>query len=210
MIAPQPDWKALVNRGVQDFSWDTEYNYETVTVTTVANTAEYLLSAVGTPMFKFLTECLRDSTQVLYSSDETVERGRNPLWLAAESSPPTRYWMSNANTLRLFPTPDAVYTITVRGCREAAALSAATDTPVVPGTFHEAICLRAAALHVEPFMSDEAATKKLDLYRSQYGGLVKACRKALRTENVQKQRYVVPRAPELVWAVGGWRGWNGR
>lgn len=205
-IAPQPDWKALVNRGVQDFSWDTEYNYENGTFPTVADTAEYTIAAAGTPSWKFLEVMVRDSTGQIIPSDEQREYARNPLWIAQASSVPTRYWMSKPNTVYLFPVPSGVYTITYRGCREAAALSLTTDTPGCPGTYHEGIALRAAILHIEPFMSQSSEMAKLDLYRTQYSGLVKSFRKVLAADDVQKQRSTTPRLPELVWPIGYVRG----
>jgi len=152
---------------------------------------------------------VRDSATEMRISDEQREYAMNRIWIAAPSSVPTRYWMSKPNTIRLMAPPNDVYAMTYRGCREAAALSASTDTPGLPNTYHEAIALRAAVLHCQPFMSTPEQKGKLDEYRSIYSGLVKDCRMFLAADDMPKQRTTIARRPELVWPGYSSRGMEG-
>ena len=57
------------------------------------------------------------------------------------------------HVLRLWPAPDtAGVTLTVYGVRTPAALSAGSDTPLVPDVHHEAIAQRAAWFVMEPWV----------------------------------------------------------
>ena len=49
-----------------------------------------------------------------------------------------------------------------------------TDVPAFPATWHEALALRAAVLHCEPWVAGDDVAK-VQLYRQQYAGMVRAC-----------------------------------
>ncbi len=171
-VNPQPDWFALVNQALGDFSWDTEYNQEELTITSVANQASYLLP---TPYFKTIKD-VAYNTLLLAKSSEADERKIDPLWVIRPAGTPARYLIPGPNVLRIIDIPSTSGdTIDVRGTRFAPALVNDTDAPGFPDTWHEAVALRAAVLHCEPFVSGDGVTK-LELFREQYAGMVKACK----------------------------------
>lgn len=195
-VAPQPDWAPLVNRGLQDFSWDTEYNEEEATVTSVINQAIYIVDTSAAPRLFKSVRCVAYGTQTstplnLPLSSESDESLQDPLWWQRPAGFPARYLLPGPNQIRIVPPPQtAGDTITIRGTREASPLSAEADTPAFPGTWHEAIALRAAVLHCEPWISGDDGGK-LQLYREQYAGMVRACIEFLSTSRfAQPQRHV--------------------
>ncbi len=177
---PAPDWKALVNRGLQDFSWDTEFNEEEATITSVINQALYAIDIGAAPrLFKSMrVVAYRTQTttpQDLPLSSESDEYASDPLWWQRTPGQPVRFLLPGSNQIRLHPAPaTAGDTVTIRGTREAAPMTTDTDVPAFPATWHEALALRAAVLHCEPWVAGDDVAK-VQLYRQQYAGMVRAC-----------------------------------
>jgi hypothetical protein len=177
---PAPDWRALVNRGLQDFSWDTEFNEEEATITSVINQAVYTIDTSTPPRAYKSFRCVAYATQTttpmdLPLSSESDEYNYDPLWWQRPAGTPARYLIPQTNQIRLHPPPsNGGDTITLRGTREAAPLVNDTDSPTFPGTWHEALSLRAAVLHCEAWVTGDDVAK-VQLYREQYAGMVRAC-----------------------------------
>lgn len=179
-IAPQPDWGPLVNRGVVDFSWDTEYNQEDLTFTSVLNQSNYTLDSGATPrLYKTISRMAYGTNtttpQTIVETSAADMDKADPLWWQRPAGQPVWWMFTEPNVLRIVPPPiNSGDTIAISGTREAAALVNETDVPGFPATWHEAVALRAAVLHCEVWAKDDGAAK-VQLYREQYGGMVRAC-----------------------------------
>jgi hypothetical protein len=197
---PNPDWGDLVNGAIADFSWDTEYNVEETTFPTVVNQAEYPLATVGDPRgWKFISDVAYGTTSSLYETTEQTERAKDPLWLVRPADTPARYYLVKPSTLRLVAKPSqGGVTLTVRGVREAPPLVLDTDVPAIPGTYHEAIAVRAATLHLEQYASEPQDWSRMNLYRQQYDGQVKDCKSWLAEDDAQLQRRTRRRLPDRI------------
>ncbi len=177
---PAPDWRAMVNRGLQDFSWDTEFNEEEATIASVINQATYLLdSSVPPRLFKSIRVVAygtqATSARDLPLSSESDEYSIDPMWWQRSTGQPMRFLLPGSNQIRLHPAPaTAGDTVTIRGTREAPPMSSDTDFPAFPGTWHEALALRAAVLHCEAWVTGDDVAK-VHFYREQYAGMVRAC-----------------------------------
>ena len=177
---PAPDWRALVNRGLQDFSWDTEFNEEEATITSVINQATYTIDASPAPRAYKSIRAVAYGTQTstprdLPLSSESDEYSSDPLWWQRSTGTPVRYLLPQTNQIRIVPAPaTAGDTITMRGTREAAPMTTDTDAPAFPATWHEALALRAAVLHCEAWVTGDDVAK-VHFYREQYAGMVRAC-----------------------------------
>lgn len=197
-VSPSADWPALVNSALTDFSWDTEYNQEEVTFSTVANQAEYTITGQS---FKTIKDVAYGTNQALYKSSESEERRGDDLWYLRTAAQPSRYVVSRGNVVRLIPKPvNSGDIVTVRGTRAAPALSADTDVPGCPDTFQEAIALRAAWLHCQTMATDEISAAVISGYDVSYRRYVADLRLWLSQEryNGQLQRRVSrPRRPRL-------------
>lgn len=209
-VEPAPDWPTEVNIGYGDFSWDVEWHRDQGTFATVNGTKEYLLSAAGTPMYKEVAFAARGTVVEMILTDEEQMSRRDILWYTRPVGVPVYFWMSGPNTLLLHSTPDDVYTITFRGVRAAAALSAFTDIPPIPETYHEGIALRAAIRILEPWIPTiedpqkaERAWRLFLKYEDQYKGHVKNFRGLIFSSNTPKQRWSAPRLPERVGGTYG-------
>lgn len=179
-VAPQPDWPTLVNRAIQDFSWDSEYNIEEESITSVVNQSTYTIDGSASPRpfksYRVVAYATQSTTpNNLIFTNENDRYNEDTLWWQRPVGTPNYFLVPASNQIRLFPTPStAGDTVTIRGTREDVPLVDDTDTPNAPGTYHEAIALRATVLHCEPWVSGDDAAK-LELFRSQYGGLVRDC-----------------------------------
>jgi len=197
---PDPDWASLVNEALSDFSWDTEYNIEEYTFSSVANQGVYPLTTAGdTRSWKYVTDCAYTTNSALQITTEQTERARDPLWLVRPADTPARFFLSGPSLLRLIPKPSqGGDQVTVRGVREAPVLALSTDVPGIAGTYHEAIAVRAATLHLEQYASSEPEWGRLTLYRNQYDGEVKDCKRWLAEDDAQLQRRTRRRLPDRI------------
>ena len=177
---PAPDWRALVNRGLQDFSWDTEFNEEEANLVSVINQGTYAIDGGVAPRLFKSIRVVAYGTQTstprdLPLSSESDEYAIDPLWWQRPPGQPVRFLLPGSNQVRLHPAPaTAGDTVTIRGTREAAPMTGDTETPAFPATWHEAVALRAAFLHCAPWVTGDDVAK-VQLYREQYAGMVRAC-----------------------------------
>lgn len=195
---------ALVNEAYQEIAFETEYNIETDTFSTVINQAEYTLASVTsqTRAFVILREATYGTDTPLHQVSEDEIRRRNPLWLQEAGSTPAFFWTSTSGVLRLYPKPSAVATVTVRGPREPLALSNDADLPTMPQAFHIAICLKAVILLAESWLAEEMDLARIGRYEESYAlRASKLKRHAGDADDAELQRYVSPRLPGRVAAT---------
>ena len=193
---PAPDWPTLVNQAYSDLSWDTEFNEEEVTVSTVSNQAEYTITGA---YFKAIKECAYvpasgSGAIRLTHSSENEEKQRDPLWFTRTgTSSPSRFLTPRPNVLRLIDKPNVSGdSVTVRGTRGVGALVNDTDLPAIPDTFHEAIALRAATLYALPLVEMDGMPR-LEIYREQYQGFVAAIKQWMGGQRYSGMRRQVQR-----------------
>ena len=132
------------------------YEVET-TFSTVASTKDYSLATVGasisvphdgsshTPGMREIASVRTDDHVVQYIGRDDGDVV-NPLDVTTTGEP--LEWAFWGETLRFYPVPDAVYTVTVRGFRNAVAFgagSSATATPDLPTPFHQTLATYALA-----------------------------------------------------------------
>lgn len=183
-VNPAPDWGELINRGVADFSWDAEYFEDSTTITTVNNQAIYTVDTSIPPRYyktikiAAYTSISNAASVRLEKTTEMDENLRNPIWFTNPAGTPSRWLVPRPNTIQLVDPPSVSGdTITIRGVRADVPLVSDIDTVNVPDTYHEAIPLRAAILHMEGYLElTDTMAAKLNLYREQYSGFVKALR----------------------------------
>jgi hypothetical protein len=162
---PAPDWAALVQAALVDFSWEVEWNQEQVTFQTVVNQAEYAISGNDFRAMKYAAY----GTLALEKTSEDDEYRRDPVWYLAAAATPQRFYNPSANVVRLVPTPvQGGVTVTVRGTRVAPAFTSDTDSPSCPDTYHEALALRAAWLYSQNAVTGELDAAVVDSYNKQY------------------------------------------
>lgn len=192
---------ALVNEAYQQLAYDTEYNIETDTFATVAGQAEYTLATatVGLRNYIYVSEAIYGTDTPLIQANESEIRRMNNLWLLDAGGTPTYFWTSTSGVLRLYQKPTAIATVTLRGPREPAALSADGDIPTCPGVFHIAICLGAVILLAESYLSEEMDLARIARYEESYAlRASKLKRLAGDADDNEAQRTVAPRLPRRV------------
>lgn len=194
-VSPAPDWAALVNRALYLFSWNAEYQMGNYSFVTVLGQAEYTLPTPSD--WIRVTDVAYNSTTPLELTDETLLRRENELWHVAANSTPSRYYISNPNTIRLYPPPSAAgVTVSIRGIRTDAALVNETDTPNCPEPFQEGIALLAAWLHAKSYARGEAAAVVAN-YHAEAMAYASDCRLYLAQQSTPVlQRFVRRSAPE--------------
>lgn len=192
---------ALVNEAYQQLAYDTEYNIETDTFSTVAGQAEYTLATAtaGQRGYVYVSEALYGTDTPLVQANESEIRQGNRMWLLDAGGTPTYYWTSTSGVLRLYQKPTGVATVTIRGPREPVPLSDDAHTPTMPGVFHIAICLGAVILLAESYLSEEMDLARIGRYEESYAlraGKLK--RIAGDADDSEAQRTVAPRLPRRV------------
>lgn len=159
--SPPPDTSRLVNRAYREMVWEAESRRSTLTLSTVADQAEYTLTS---PDWKTILDVLHDGTPV-YPINESNLRMEDREWLDRDSATPRYYWIINNNILRFYPTPDtADLVITVYGTRAPAELSSDTDEPAIPVAYHEGIPLGAAYKHIRKYAKAQSRDAMKDMY----------------------------------------------
>lgn len=120
-----------ITTAIAKYEHDTfRFNDATTTVATVAGTASYNMSTAATAITwsRLDTVTLRNSTTI-WTLDPADYH-----WMLAEDDSVTPYrgrpdfYAVFNNQIRLYPTPDAVYTLSLYGTRRLTALSADSDT----------------------------------------------------------------------------------
>lgn len=139
------------------------------TFSTVADQSDYTLSAIGAG----ITQGMREIFSVRTIRENCVYIGRdlgdyqNPLDTVSTGHP--THWSWWDDTLRFYPTPNAVETIYIRGVRNPAVFPSSldgnptvADEPDMPDAFHPLISMYAASKvymqQEDPMMSNQYAT----------------------------------------------------
>lgn len=202
---PQPDWGDAINRAVSVVSWESEYNVETGQVTTINSQPEYSLPL---PMWKYVEEAIyQPSGNIpalpLYLVTEGEINQLDYMWMVQVAGTPIYFWVTNSNTLRIYPPPSATGdVITFRGSREAPALVNDTDMVACPGAYHELHPLHAAIEFWSSLVDGGDATAgdtgKLIRMQRKYDDLLQKLTDWVNDDNAALQRTVMPRAPARV------------
>jgi hypothetical protein len=200
-VDPPPEWDKLVNRGLHDFSWESEYRRDEAAFETLADQTEYTIAA---PYFKHVLSVIYSTDTILRQTTEIDEARCNPLWTQASSGTPYRYLIVSPNVLRLMPKPDtASVTITVRGVRAAAPLVGDNQEPDFPEIYHEAVALRAAVLHGIVYAKG-GELERLAAYEQAHQNLLKDFKAYLSAQRYTgAQRVVAPPSRRRVYLDGG-------
>lgn len=187
-ISPTPDYGDYINRGLRQFSWDTEYNVAEDSISTVADQATYTLAS---PDWRAIKEVYYDSSSVLREASELLIYRENPLWRFTSSAVPTRFWQESPTVLRLYPAPSqSSKTILIRGTRCATPLSSGSDTPTgCPEVFHPAIALQ-GALQIMKRYATESESARMQAYENEYKKLVAQLRSEMMKQNAPLSRAV--------------------
>lgn len=108
---PQPVMNEAILRACIEFCERTSVTDETVTVATVAATAEYALTfTTGYTAHRLIYVRRSDNTELTRSSREIFDVNTG----AVEAGDATHYYLSTAGKLVLGPIPDAIETLTVK------------------------------------------------------------------------------------------------
>ena len=173
-VQPPPNWALLVRQGHRTFFWEAQVLTNEDTFTTVADTAEYKLTAP--PDWIALTDVIYDGKAPLVASSEASIRRMDPLWLKTPSSTPLYWWITEPNTIRLWPAPiTSNVVISVRGYRMDDDLVDDMDVPSCPDIYHEAIALFAAWHHGKLYSRGEDRII-LENYLAEARAIVERCR----------------------------------
>ena|ERR1019366_6120105 len=202
---PQPDWGVEINNAVSVVSWESEYNVEAGTVSTVAGMPEYPLPM---PMWKYIEEAMYQPNGnipalPLTQVNEGEIRRVDYMWQAQAVGTPTYFWVTNANKLRLYPPPGiSGDVVTFRGSREAPALVNDNDMVVCPGAYHELHPLY-AAINFWDTIADAGENGagdvgKLGRMQKKYDNLLQKLTDWINDDNAAMQRTVVGRSPDRV------------
>lgn len=186
-ISPTPDYAVYANKGLRRFSWDSEYNIEELTFTTVANQFLYTLAS---PDFRAIHTVWYDSTSRLIRGSEDELNLVTPLWRFAASGTPTQFWMQNSQKMMLYIPPSATGTnVIVRGSRVAADMASSGDTPGCPEVYHRAIALFGALELMKRYATQDELARE-QAYLAEYTHLLNEYRATLRSQNAAYGRRV--------------------
>lgn len=77
-----------------------------------------------------------------------------------------RWWVAAANTISVFPLPDAAYPFQLDYEKDTVVLTTGTDVPVIPAKYHYALVRGAAAIGLETDNQEERAATQYEKFRS--------------------------------------------
>lgn len=117
------------------FPWpDNRKNY---TLTTVAGQSQYLLSAMSPTDCEYVISITSATDQLRWISKEELLE----LQVGASSTSTTpEFYTADATSIYLWPTPSAVFTLTVAGYRSFVSWPSGSAEPDLPRAFDEPIC----------------------------------------------------------------------
>lgn len=192
-IQPAPNWAMLVREGHRLFFWEAQVLTSDQTLTTATGQAEYVLTTP--PDWVLVTDVLYGATDSLQQVTEAALRRHDPLWTKAANARPVYWWMSEPNTIRLYPAPatsgDTIY---VHGVRLDTDLVADSDTPSCPAVFHEGIALFAAWHHGKLYARGEDRAI-LEVYLEEARAYVARCQEYFASQDTAAFVRRVKRAP---------------
>jgi hypothetical protein len=197
---PGPDYAFLANEGLRLFTQRAQHNVEDETFLSVVDQAEYQIAEEEPGWILLHDDATYTTTKRLYKTTEQQIRRENPLWKHAESGTPSRIWLVNQNTVRLYPPPDtngdAIY---FRGVRHEPLLTADTQSPLVSEYYHEAICLLGAWSWGKTHARGEELGV-LDRFLSEAEGYTNECKQQHAAADTEVfQRKMRRCTPEYIW-----------
>ena len=145
------------------------------TFSTVADTKDYTLAAVGTSVTNGLREiaALRTDDHVLSFIGRDDSDSVYPLDVTTSGEP--WYWSYWADTARLYPTPDAVYTVNVRGYKNPTAFGAgssdSTEPSDLPTPFHVVVAPYGVARAYEQQEDPQMAAQYFAIFNQELDNL---------------------------------------
>lgn len=197
-----PDWGALVNRALGQFSALGEYIWDEHSFDTVAGAAEYsLLDADTRDWINVVSVCYGSAPCQLQRSNPVEQAIISETWWRDAHGVPAYWWLSSPNLMRLHPVPNGAYHVYLIGVRAEAELDSDADTPVVYDRYHDAICKLAAAEHGETYATSESQIGKVRLWRDEGLRAAEQCRTGLmegRAVTWTRQVYPAPRRTVLL------------
>jgi hypothetical protein len=141
----------------------------------VADTKDYTLAAVGTSVTNGLREiaALRTDDHVLSFIGRDDSDSVYPLDVTTSGEP--WYWSYWADTARLYPTPDAVYTVNVRGYKNPTAFGAgssdSTEPSDLPTPFHVVVATYGVARAYEQQEDPQMAAQYFAIFNQELDNL---------------------------------------
>jgi len=150
------------------------YEAET-SFSTVADTKDYTLATVGASVTTGLREiaALRTNDHVVDFVGRDAGDVAYPLDVTSTGEP--SHWSFWADTVRMYPTPDAVYTVNVRGYKNPTAFGAgssdATEPSDLPEPFHIVIATYGVARAYEQQEDPDMAVQYLSLFNQELDNL---------------------------------------
>lgn len=162
---PPPDYSFLINRAWEMFAYDSECVAVSEVISLPANTASVQLVNV----YKKILDVKSDSTYLVRSSEQFE---RNVFASFRETTDTlSRWYRPGHDRVGVAGTDPSTHSLTVYGTGYGNVLSADTDIPTCPTVYHDAICYKAASLHMEQFAKGEALVRMAN-YDQKYSGLV--------------------------------------
>ncbi len=166
---------AYVNDGYEDFLQRTACWIERSTVTTTAGTADYDMDQDIMQIVELYLTASGASESTLMQRVSPVEILDYRRASSDAESPSRRYATQGHNMLMLWPTPDAVDTLTIYYVPRPSTMSASTDTPsLVPPQYHRALEFYALAEMAD--YDDDQSSAMGESYLARYEQLVVRCR----------------------------------
>lgn len=172
----------------------------TYTLSTVAGQRDYAISAIGSGNLRDVTSILDNSTagnRLRYISLDDAEN----IWHGSFDTPSRPLFYTEwGDTIKIYPKPDTVYPLTVRGYRKASYTWTADTTQEVDcdERLHTAIAYYAVA---QAYKRQED-TEMSSMYKQSFDEAVMVARKELMRPNGNRPIVVsrgVPRPTERYW-----------
>jgi hypothetical protein len=147
-VIPEPDYAFLVNEGLRMFTREAQHNVEGLSVTTVANQAEYSIVTTGDTRewIELFDDAIYNAASYLPQTTRDRLRMDDRLWRKTAAGTPRFWYWTGPSEIGLYPKPSAVVAITFEGVRHETRLDADSEAPLLCEDFHEGICLFAAWL----------------------------------------------------------------
>lgn len=204
--AIKPDYAYLVNRGLKEFTQESQHCVETLSITTVAKQQNY--DARPDPsdnrdwVLLFDNATYDASNSWLTQTSLTLLDNMDRLWRFTPASTPQKWFWYNPQTVGLWPVPvlDGVVTQWM-GIRYEPLLVNDNDVPLVPDINCEGIALFAAWYHGKLYArGDERET--VALYREEAMANAVRVKEIMAAKNAELTSRYVSRAPQEYMATG--------
>lgn len=181
---PTPDISTLCNRAYKNIVWEAEALKSDSVITTIVDQKDYILPDYE---WKSITDAYLDNLVLEHTTEENV-REEDIYWLFSPSTKPRKWWWVDNSTIRLYPTPDDVYTVTMRGTHSPPEMVLDDDIPKIPEAYHDAIPLGAAYYHIRKYAKGEAQILQRNTLSSEFMEKTVALKDHLNTNRMVAQR----------------------